>query len=402
MKLGIGLAEAFDMIRHNKMRTFLTMFGMNIGVAAIITVISLGAMARTEIMREVDDIGASLMWAYPDYELIDDMSRFKPLHYSDLENLEAFITGALICPYLHGDETLAFGGFHDTVSIIGTSSEYFELWKYPLARGRYFNDEDAASGRNVAVIGDRTARAFFDEGTSIGETFVLSGRPFTVIGVLRPRKQSLMGDGSDDSTVYIPLERYLPFQEDGSGAIHTIMLKLSDLSRLELIRAQFTGYLNARYGLYDGKERFHVEAADDQIETFNRIFALITLVISLLAGISLLVSGIGIMNIMLVAISERTREIGIRKSLGARRSDILGQFLVEALVICILGGGIGLLLGMGFSSMVGAFQEWAFILSPSAVALALGISGATGLFFGIYPAIKASRMDPVIALSKAA
>lgn len=406
MKLTIGLVEAFDMIRHNRMRTFLTMFGMNVGVAAIIAVVSLGAMARTEIMREVDSIGASLMWTYPQWDLYeDDWSLFKPLRYSDAGNLEYILGDVLVCPYLSGNEDFAYGGFHDTVNIMGTDESYFDIWDHPLSRGRYFSARDAADIHNVAILGARTARGFFGSGNPLGETVLISGRPFTVIGVLEARGQSMMGDGTDDSTVYVPVERYLPFRDGGSGsagAIDTLFLKLTDLSRMEEVRSVLKGYLIAEYGLFDGQERFRVEAAEDQIKTFNKIFSIITLVISLLAGISLLVGGIGIMNIMLVSISERTREIGIRKSLGARRRDILGQFLVEAIVICLLGGGIGLLIGAGFSALVGATQSWPFLLSPGAVILALGLSTAVGLFFGIYPAVKASRMDPVDALSKAA
>jgi putative ABC transport system permease protein len=159
-------------------------------------------------------------------------------------------------------------------------------------------------------------------------------------------------------------------------------------------------YLLARYGTYEGEPRFIVHKAEENINTFNKIFSVITTAISLIAGISLLVSGIGIMNIMLVTVTERTKEIGIRKAVGAKRADILSQFLIEAVIVCMIGGGIGVFIGLGISWAVASLQSWRYIMPLYAITLGIGVSAAIGLFFGIYPATKASRLDPVIALTK--
>ncbi|MCG8454135.1 MAG: ABC transporter permease [Spirochaetales bacterium] len=404
--MGIGFAEALDMIRHNKMRTALTMFGMNIGVAAIIAVVSLGAMARADIMGEMDGIGASLLWTYPNYRAYQgtDWSDYRPLSYKDYQNIHGFLDEAIIIPSNDGNEEISAMGYSNTFNVMGTVPEYTKVFDHSLAYGRFLNEKDLSSRRHVAVLGSRASAAFFGQDNPLGKTVVIAGRPYTVVGSFYPREQGMMGDGTDDSTVYVPLGSYLSLSGNSSesGFLGMMMFKANDVSLINTIREKLEGYWLASYGLYNGLERFRVNVAEDEIKTFNKVFSIITLVISLLAGISLVVSGIGIMNIMLVSISERTREIGIRKSLGATRSDVLMQFLIEALVVCFLGGGIGLLLGAGFSALIGATQNWAYILSPLAVGLALGLSGAVGVFFGLYPAVKASRMDPVEALSQAA
>jgi putative ABC transport system permease protein len=186
----------------------------------------------------------------------------------------------------------------------------------------------------------------------------------------------------------------------GGPRVLSVHFKVRDLNDLDFATVRIGTYLEARYGLIRGQPRFTVRTAEENIQTTNKIFGIITTVITLIAGISLLVGGIGIMNIMLVTVTERTQEIGIRKALGARRADILGQFLIEALIICLIGGGLGILGGIGLTAVISALRGWGYLLPWLSIALGLGVSIAVGLFFGIYPALKAARLDPVAALTK--
>jgi putative ABC transport system permease protein len=182
--------------------------------------------------------------------------------------------------------------------------------------------------------------------------------------------------------------------------VQTIYFKVKDLSDIDWVAGQAERYLAAAHGTIGAQARFVVRRAEDSIQTTNQVFDIVTTVITLIAGISLVVGGIGIMNIMLVTVTERTREIGIRKALGARRRDILAQFLIESVIICLIGGGLGIVLGIGITAVVSVVQGWAYLLPWFAIAVGLAVSVAIGLFFGIYPAIKAARLDPVVALTK--
>jgi putative ABC transport system permease protein len=186
----------------------------------------------------------------------------------------------------------------------------------------------------------------------------------------------------------------------GGPRVLSLDIQVNDVADLDYTVTILERFLDARYGSVNGEPRFEVNKAEENIDTFNRIFGIITTVISLIAGISLLVSGIGIMNIMLVTVTERTKEIGIRKAIGAKRFDVLIQFLIEAVIICLIGGGIGIVLGIGNAFAIAATQDWQYVMPVYAIVLGIGVSVAIGLFFGIYPASKASRLDPVVALTK--
>jgi putative ABC transport system permease protein len=210
-------------------------------------------------------------------------------------------------------------------------------------------------------------------------------------------------DGSDDDTAFVPWEvlaDLTPWDIYGGPRVMRIYLKVHDLADLDFTASQVGQYLSTKYGTIDGQARFTVRKAEDSINTTNRVFDVITTVITLIAGISLVVGGIGIMNIMLITVTERTREIGIRKALGAKRRDILAQFLIESIIICMIGGGIGILLGIAITLLVSVVQAWQYLLPWSSIGIGLAVSITIGLFFGIYPALKASRLDPVVALTK--
>jgi len=210
-------------------------------------------------------------------------------------------------------------------------------------------------------------------------------------------------DGSDDDTCFVPyqvLESMTDWSALGGPRISRIYFKVHQLADLDYVSAQIGQYLLRKYGSIGDQPRFLVRKAEENIQTTNKVFDVITTVITLIAGISLVVGGIGIMNIMLVTVTERTKEIGIRKAIGAKRRDILGQFLIESIIICLIGGGIGILLGMAITTVVSVIQRWEYLLPWFAIIVGLTVSIAIGLFFGIYPALKAARLDPVVALTK--
>jgi putative ABC transport system permease protein len=392
------------MILHNKMRTFLTMLGMNIGVAAVIAIMATGLMARIAIMSGVESIGATLIWITPNYEIYENNSERIRLKPSDVAEMKALTEGVLYSPMFNRTFQMSYRGYEESGRIYGVFPEYQDIWKHQLASGSFINQDDIDDYSKVAVVGWETARTIYGGAdAAIGRTLNIGSLVFTVKGVMAKRERSFIGDGSDDRSVYIiypALENMVNWSSYGGPRVFTLNLQVDDIDNLDYVTSVLERYLLARFGTYKDAPRFIVYKAEENINTFNKIFSVITTAISLIAGISLLVSGIGIMNIMLVSVTERTKEIGIRKAVGAKRIDILSQFLIEAVIICLVGGGIGIIFGLGISFAIAALQEWEYVMPLYAVSLGIGVSAAIGLFFGIYPAMKASRLDPVVALTK--
>jgi putative ABC transport system permease protein len=404
MNISEGFRESWDMIIHNKLRTFLTMLGMNIGVAAVIAIMATGLMARTAIMSGVESIGAALIWISPNYDIFTNSSDRTYLSSDDIAQMGGLVDGVLFSPMNRRTLPMSHRGVEASERVFGVYPEYLEIWKYQIEYGSFL-DQDAIDSRSkVAVLGWNVAEEFYGEAqVAIGNTLRIGQQVFAVIGVLAKRERSFIGDGSNDSSVYIPypiLENMIDWQGYGGPKVLSLNIQVNDLENLDYVVSMFDRYLLARYGTFEGEPRFTVHKAEENIDTFNKIFSVITTAISLIAGISLLVSGIGIMNIMLVTVTERTKEIGIRKAVGAKRIDVLSQFLIEAIIVCLIGGGIGILIGIGISSAVAALQGWRYAMPLYAITLGIGVSASIGLFFGIYPAMKASRLDPVIALTK--
>jgi putative ABC transport system permease protein len=406
MTAGEGFRESWDTISHNKLRTLLTMLGMNIGVAAVIAIMAGGLMARTAIMSGVESIGAALLWITPNYSAYDHSRDRLYLKPTDLDDMRSLVENAVFSPLLRSNQPVSRGGFEDPNRIYGVVPAYNAIWQREVAVGRFISEEDVAAKRKVAVLGRDAARVFFSAlrpGDVIGHTIRIGAQVFTVVGILTPRERSFVSDGSDNETIYVPypaLESVMSWDRFGGPRVLSLDIQVNDVSNLDYTVTVLERFLLARYGRIGEEPRFIVHKAEENIDTFNRIFSIISTVISLIAGVSLLVSGIGIMNIMLVTVTERTKEIGIRKAIGAKRADIMIQFLIEAVSICLIGGGIGILLGVGIAFAVAAVQGWHYLMPLYAIAMGIGVSVVIGLFFGIYPAMKASRLDPVVALTK--
>lgn len=403
MKIGEGFRESWDTISHNKLRTFLTMLGMNIGVAAVIAIMASGLMARSAIMSGVESIGAALVWITPNNSAYEDSRDRVYLKPTDLSDMQRLVDDAVFSPQLRSTEAVSYRGFEDPNTIYGVQPGYLTIWGHSLARGRFISEEDIDLRRKVAVLGADAAQIYFNDQDPIGENLRIGKQIFSVVGVMGQREQSFVDDGSDNETIYVPyqvLESMMSWNRYGGPRVLNLDIQVNDIADLDYTVGILERFLEARYGTINGEPRFLVRKAEENIDTFNRIFSIITTVISLIAGISLLVSGIGIMNIMLVTVTERTKEIGIRKAIGAKRVDVLAQFLIEAVIICLIGGGVGIVLGIGIAFGVASIQGWQYVMPVYAITLGIGVSAAIGLFFGIYPAQKASRLDPVVALTK--
>ena len=404
MNVSEGFRESWDMITHNKLRTFLTMLGMNIGVAAVISIMAIGLMARVDIMTGVESIGASLVWITPNagaYASRDERVYLKP---DDLAVMRDLIEDAHFSPVLQSRFPLSYRSTTDTGLTVGVHPEYLVLWKYAVLYGRFIEPGDIERREKSVVLGFDAARQFYDDpAEAVGKPLSIGDRVFTVVGVMAERARSFIGDGSDDTSVYIPypvMETMMDWDRWGGPRVLSLNIQVNGVENIDYVVGILERFLDARYGTIGGEARFIVHKAEENINTFNKVFTVITTAISLIAAISLLVSGIGIMNIMLVTVTERTKEIGIRKAIGAKRLDILTQFLIEAVIICLIGGGLGIIIGLGIASVAAALQNWRYIMPLYAIALGIGVSVAIGLFFGIFPAMKASRLDPVIALTK--
>jgi putative ABC transport system permease protein len=403
MKIGEGLRESWDTITHNKLRTFLTMLGMNIGVAAVIAIMASGLMARSAIMTDVESIGAALLWVSPNRDAYEQGSERTYLKPTDLTDMRELVDGAIFSPQLRSGQAVSYRGFSDPNMVQGVMPAYLKIWQHDLARGRFISERDVDTREKVAVLGADAARIYYSEEDPLGKSLRIGENVFTVIGVMADRERSFVSDGSDDETIYIPYpakESMMDWSRYGGPRVLSLDIQVNDIADLEYTVTILERFLDARYGSVNGQPRFEVNKAEENIDTFNRIFGIITTVISLIAGISLLVSGIGIMNIMLVTVTERTKEIGIRKAIGAKRFDVLIQFLIEAVIICLIGGGIGIILGIVVAFIVASNQGWQYVMPLYAIVLGIGVSVAIGLFFGIYPATQASRLDPVVALTK--
>jgi putative ABC transport system permease protein len=399
-----GFTQSFETISHNKLRTFLTMLGMNIGVASVIAVMAIGLMGRGAIMKGIENIGSSLIWVQPNVKAYPSDTTPQYMKAEDLDVLSGLVQDAWMSPILRGNYSIGYRGEQSASAVYGVWQPYERIWARGAAIGRFITNEDSDLHRRVIVLGANTAKAFFlSDEEALGQSVTFAGKDFTVVGVMPKKDRSPVDDGSDDDTCFVPyevLDSVTDWSAFGGPRVMRIYFKVHSLSDLDFVSSQIDQYLTKKYGDIDGSPRFLVRKAESNIQTTNKVFDVITTVITLIAGIALVVGGIGIMNIMLVTVTERTREIGIRKAVGAKRRDILAQFLIESIIICLIGGGIGIVFGMVITTIVAVAQHWEYLLPWFAIVIGLAVSIGIGLFFGIYPALKAARLDPVVALTK--
>ena len=408
-------AESFRMslrsLGANKMRSFLTMLGIIIGTGAVIALLSVGEGAQAEITSQIEGIGSNLIFVLggrlSTTTDLRALARFAPLTLQDAQTLtdqERAPHVAAVAPEISHSATLTLDGQSSTISITGTTPDYETVRSFPVTYGRYFTSGEDEAAARVVVLGANTAEAFFGEPElAIDQTIRINRVPFTVIGVLEGKGgQAFSGPASRGAIALIPITTFQRrlFSSSSSSGLRVDLINVSavDKDSIEAAIDEITWILRDRHNIQFEEDDFTIASQDDILGVLNQVTNILTIFLGAIAGISLLVGGIGIMNIMLVSVTERTREIGIRKAVGAKRRDILWQFLIEAIVLSVLGGAIGIGFGWAIAQVVNTFDVFTAFVSMQAVALAVGFSVAVGLFFGIYPASRASQLNPIEAL----
>ena len=393
---------AIDGMITNKMRTFLTLLGIIIGVGAVIAMISLGMGVKAQIKENISSLGSNLLIISPGGRTSSGARLASGtgvrLTYDDAKAIEKNVSGIeYVAPSVSSSYQLVVGNQNWTTNVEGTTPNVIDIRSFKVEDGRMFTDKDMDSRARVAVIGQTIVDNLFPDGDPLGKIVRINKAPFKVIGVLGVKGQSANGQDQDD-VVYIPLttaqQRMM-----GITYVNRITVQAENEDVINDAQADIETMLRNRHKVKDGGDddftvRNLAALMDTMMETANTI----TLLLGNIAAISLLVGGIGIMNIMLVSVTERTREIGIRKALGATYNNILLQFLIEAMVIGVVGGILGTVLGVGASYALSYFSGWKTVVSVAAIIVAVIFSIGIGLFFGIYPARKAALLDPIDAL----
>jgi len=392
---------ALDGLRANKLRAMLTMLGIIIGVGAVIAMVSIGMGVQDKVQTSIAGLGSNLLVVTPGAAKTGGSRQAAgssiTLNEKDAVAIAQEVSNVnLVAPAVSKQYQVVFGNQNWTTSVQGTTPDIMGVRSYNLEDGVFFTTQDVETRARVAVLGKTVADSLFNGGSPVGQTIRINNAPFQVVGVLEAKGES--AGGNQDDTVIIPLktaqERLM-----GINYVQNINIQATGTDVINQAQEDVTALLRTRHKLTGTTpDDFTVRNMVAIMATADETTSMITALLGVVAGLSLLVGGIGIMNIMLVSVTERTREIGIRKALGARYNNILMQFLIEAVVISVAGGLLGIALGIGTSYAVSSLAGWKTIISSVAIVAAFGFSVMIGLFFGIYPARKAALLDPIDAL----
>jgi len=404
MNLLAIFVEALGALRQNRLRTGLTMLGMIIGVAAVVLMLSIGQGARTKINETIAAMGSNLFIVVPGATSSGGFSfgsgSVRTLTINDAYAIAELASISATAPITSGTVQLNYSAKNWSTIITGTTPDYFAVGNWKMEAGAIFTDSDLRSAARVVVLGSITAKNLFGEEDPIGKTIRITNRPFLVIGVLMAKGQSLTGRDQDDN-IFIPIttsERQItgnPFP----GSIRYVLAQAKSAEDMDIAEIEMTLLLQQRHKITKGKENdFTVRNLTAIADVATDAAKIMSVVLGAIASVSLLVGGIGIMNIMLVSVTERTREIGIRMAIGANRRAILTQFLLEAVMICFMGGLLGLLIGIGGAWIVSRVADMLIVITVGMIGLAFLFASAIGVFFGYYPAKKAASLKPVDAL----
>ena len=401
MKSAVLIRVAGDSIRKNKMRTLLTMLGIVIGVGAVIIMVAVGQGAQRGIENQINALGTNLLIVTAGSSNQGGVSQgaqaFNRLTVEDAEKLKQEGTlFAGVTPVINTRTQVIGGGTNWRTMINGVSTDFQTIRDWQVESGTFFSDNDVRGMRKVAVIGKTVADNLFPGSDPIGSQLQIRNVPFDIVGVLTRKGQNAGGQDQDD-VVVIP---YTTAQTRLAGNTRIWQILVSAASPQDLAGAQqeVSEIMRDSHKIGDGEDDFTVRNQTEIANAAQGTTKIMTWLLASIASVSLIVGGIGIMNIMLVSVTERTREIGIRMAIGARGSDVLTQFLVESIVMSVLGGAVGLAVGVGGAKLLGHFTGWSTAVPIQAVALAIGFSAAVGVFFGFYPARKAAALDPITAL----
>ncbi|MFT3893141.1 MAG: ABC transporter permease [Anaerolineales bacterium] len=405
MKLSEALRIAWESIRKNKVRSFLTMLGIIIGVAAVIIMVAISAGTEATIQEQITSLGSNLLFVQSSF------SRGGPgqaptggLVFDDAAAIQDGVSGVVsVVVEQQSSETVKAGDVTlEDVEIDGTTTGFPSVRDMTIADGRYFNDNEVEKKSKVVVLGSSAAEELFGDSSPIGQYIKVGNTKMAVIGVFEER--GLVGNTDFDSRIYMPITvvfqkfTFNPFARFMGDSIRMVYVEVEPDSNLDDITTQIELLLAKRHGVTLDSLDFSVTSQQDIISTRESTTAAFRNLLAWVAGVSLIVGGIGIMNIMLVSVTERTREIGIRQSVGATPADIRIQFLAEALLLSVVGGLIGTLAGVGGAYIFGSLSDMRTVIQPASILLAFGSAAAVGVFFGYYPANQASQLDPIEAL----
>jgi putative ABC transport system permease protein len=398
-----NIRNALGAIGSNKMRSGLTMLGIIIGVASVVLLVAIGQGAQASVTAQIQNLGTNLLTVSPGSPSQTNV-RFgggagatSTLQSSDAQAIAAHVTGLSgIEPELSGREQVIAGSQNANTTVIGTTPDYVTVRNAPVAYGTFITQQHIANMDKVAVLGAQTLATLFpDDPNAIGKDIRIGNSIFTVIGVMQAKGGQ--GPTNQDDRILIPLTT-MQWRLLGQNALSSVSVSVADQKNMEYTQQLITAVLLNEHGITDAtKQDFTVLNQADAVQTLNSVTGTFTLLLGGIAAISLLVGGIGVMNIMLVSVTERTREIGIRKAIGAKKRDILLQFLVEAIVLSVLGGVIGILLSL-LGSFIATHYGVSAIIAFSSIVLAFLFSVAVGIFFGMLPAYKAANLRPIEAL----
>ena len=394
-------------LRVNKLRSALTMLGIIIGVSAVIAMVGVGAGAQARVAEQIQSLGSNLIIALSGSATAGGIrlgtGSQLTISEDDANAIAREIPSVQVAASsVRGSAQVVYGNLNWSTVIQGVTPVYYEARDWPVVDGRQISAEDVDGATKVALVGQTTALNLFGEAESVGQIIRIKKVPFTVIGMLDRKGQSSWGQDQDD-VILIPIstakKKVLGTSQANPRAVGSISIKIRAGEDMAEAESQIRALLRQRHRLQPFQEDdFWLRNLSEVLQTQEESSKVMTYLLAAIASVSLLVGGIGIMNIMLVSVTERTREIGLRMAVGARRRHILLQFLIEAVTLSLIGGIVGIAFGLGGSRAISYFAEWRTLVAPGAIVLAFGFAAGIGIFFGFYPARKASRLDPIEAL----
>ena len=393
---------ALRALRRNKMRSVLTALGIIIGVASVVAMVAVGNGAQANITKQVSALGQNLLSVFAGSRraggVNSGLGSASAITLEDADIIAREVPDVVaVSPEISATAQAIANGRNWSTTIVGESQDYLKIRDWKLSAGSMFNERDVRGAAKVAVIGSKTATELFGPLNPVGQSVRVKNIPFVIIGVLESKGAGMGGMNQDDRLI-IPFTTAMK-RITGDKYLRSVNVQVSRSDRMDVAQQQITSLLRQRHRIPAGRDDdFNIFNQKEIADTVNTISGIITLLLGSVAGISLVVGGIGIMNIMLVSVTERTREIGIRIAVGAQPGDIRLQFLIEAVTLSLLGGALGVFAGIGASKLIGLVANFQAVVSPGSILLALGVSSAIGIFFGLYPAHKAARLNPIDAL----
>jgi putative ABC transport system permease protein len=407
MTLLDALISALDALRLHKLRSALTMLGIVIGVAAVIAMVAVGGGAREQVVAQIRSLGANLLVISPG-NVTQSGVRLGAGQAATLTDEDAaaimkeVASVQVTAPYIRGSNVqIVAGGANWATTVYGVDLGWFEAREWEVEHGRVFEPEEISRGAQVALVGQTVARTLFGGLDPVGEELRVRNVPVRVIGVMAKKGQSTWGSDQDD-VIFVPLpgvRRVLGRNQANARSVGSIYVKVREGESLANAETEVKALLRQRHRLQDQQEDdFAIRNLEDIAAAREASASTLAWLLAAVAGVSLAVGGIGIMNIMLVSVTERTREIGLRMAVGARQRDVLRQFLFEATGLSVIGGAVGVLAGMGAAYAIAQAAKWPLLIEPHSIVVAVVFSGLVGLFFGWYPALRAALLDPIQAL----